>query len=158
MPHRKQESGFTLVELLVVIIIITILFALSTVNLGQAQTTASLQSITNTLLADIKNQQLLAMVGEEGSTSSQQPHGIYIEAHSYVLFADASYTSSDSNNFTVQTGSDTVTTTFPGSQVVFTTGEGGVASFSAGNNTITIAGNGSSQTITINRFGATAVQ
>ena len=94
MPDRSQ-SGFTLVELLVVIVIIAVLFALSTINLGQARISTSLTSTTNTLLADIKNQQLLAMVGEQGSTSSQQPHGLYFQNNDYVLFADSSYNSSD---------------------------------------------------------------
>lgn len=155
--HHAKESGFTLVELLIVITIIAILFVLSTINLGQAQTAASLSSVTNTLLTDLKNQQLLAMVGEEGSTSAQQPHGIYLQSSSYTLFADTAYSGSDTNNFTVSISPDTLTTTFPANQVVFDTGDGAVNNFTSGNNTITVAGNGSSQTVTVNRFGALAV-
>lgn len=154
---RPQESGFTLIELLVVVAIIAVLFVLSTVNLGHAQTTASVTSATNTMISDLRNQQILAMEGDVGSTSSQQPHGLYIQSTSYTLFADASYSSSDPSNYTVSTSPVTLSTTFPSNQVVFNVGDGSVNNYTSGDNTITLSGSGSSQTITINRFGATAV-
>ncbi len=154
----RSESGFTLTELLVVIGIIAILFVLSTINLGKAQTTVSVATVTNTLLADLKNQQLLAMTGDVGSTTSQQEHGIYIQLNSYTLFSDSTYTSADSNNFTVSAGNNSLTTTFPSNQIVFNKGDGSVDGFSPGNNTITVSGSGTTKIITVNRFGATSVQ
>jgi prepilin-type N-terminal cleavage/methylation domain-containing protein len=156
-PSKTHESGFTIIELLVVLAIIALLFALSTINLGQAQVTASVSSVTDTLLADLKNQQILAMSGGEGSTSSQQPHGIYIQSNEYTLFDDASYNGSDPSNYTVDVNSITLSTTFLSNQVVFDTGDGAVASFTSGDNTITVSGNGESHTITINRVGAITV-
>ena len=154
----SSESGFTLTELLVVVGLIAVLFVLSTINLGKAQTSVSVTTVTNTLLADLKNQQLLAMVGDDGSTSSQQEHGVYIQSNSYTLFADSSYNPSDSNNFNVSAGNNSLTTTFPSNQVVFNKGDGSVDGFSTGHNTITISGSGTTKIITINRFGATSVQ
>jgi prepilin-type N-terminal cleavage/methylation domain-containing protein len=157
LPKKTSQSGFTLIELLVVIGIIAVLIGLSTINLGKAQTTASLSSTVSTLLSDLRNEQILAMTGDMGSTTSQQPHGIYVQSTSYTLFADASYNSSDTANYTVNVSPDTLSTTFPSDQVVYNVGDGSVANFSSGNNTITITDNGASQTITINRFGATTV-
>lgn len=154
---KTRESGFTVIELLVVLTIIALLFALSTINLGQAQVTASVSTVTSTLLADLKNQQILAMSGGVGSTSSQQPHGIYIQSNEYTLFDDSSYNSGDSSNYTVDLNSITMSTTLPSDQVVFNAGDGAVAGFTSGDNTITVIGNGESETITINRFGAITV-
>lgn len=155
--HQGTQAGFTLVELLVVLGIISVLFALSVINLGQAQTTTSLISVTNKMLADIKSQQLLAMTGGTGSTSSQQPQGVYVQSGSYTLFAGASYSGSDPNNFAVSVGPYSLRTTLPGNQAVFEKGDGAVSSFTSGDNTITISGNGSSQTVTLNRIGAATV-
>jgi hypothetical protein len=98
------------------------------------------------------------MSGETGSTSLQQPHGIYFQSSSYTLFADSTYSSSDSNNFTVSVAPDTITTTFPSNQLLFEYGDGAITGYNASNNTITISGTGKSQTITLDRFGAISVQ
>jgi len=155
--NKARESGFTIIELLVVLMIAAILFSLSTINLGKAQTGASLSSTTNTLLADLKNQQILSMSGDIGSNTTAQQHGIYLTSNNYTLFAGSSYSSSDPNNYTEVTNNVAISTTFPSSTVIFNKGDGSVASFSSTNNTITLSENGDSQTITINRFGATSV-
>jgi general secretion pathway protein G len=154
----SRQQGFTLVELLVVIVIIALLFALSTINLGHAQSSASVSSDTNTLLADLKAQQLLAMSGDMGSNNTQQPHGIYFQSNSYTLFADSTYNSSDTNNYTVNISPDTLATTFTNHEVVFEVGDGAISGFTNGDNTITLNGTGQTQTITLDRFGATSVQ
>ncbi len=158
--NRKQsrQAGFTVVEVLVVVTITLVLFALTTINLGQTQTTTTLTATTNKLLADMKSQQLLAMTGSIGNTSSQQPQGVYVQSGSYTLFSGTSYSSGNPGNFAVQLNSAySLSTTLPSSQAVFAKGDGSVSSFSAGNNTITVSGNGSSKTLTINRFGAITV-
>lgn len=153
----RQSSGFTLVELLVVITIVAVLFVLSTINLGTSQSTASVATVASTLLADLKNQQILAMSGDSGSTTSQQPHGVYLQASNYTLFADPTYASSDPNNYTVPVSPVQLQTTFPSNQVVFSKGNGEVSGFTGGSNTITISGAGLTKTITINRFGAISI-
>lgn len=154
---QKKESGFTVIELLVVLVMIAILFALSTVNLGKDQITASLTTTTNSLVSDLRNQQILAMEGDSGSTNSAQPHGIYLQSNNYVLFAGSTYNSSDTYNFPMSTGAVNLSTTFPSNQVLFSKGDGSVSGFSSGQNTITLSLQGNSETITINRFGATTV-
>jgi type II secretory pathway pseudopilin PulG len=140
-----------------VLAIIAILFTLSTINLGKSSNVASLSSATSTLLADIRNEQIQAMTGDMGSTSSQQSHGVYIQSNSYILFADSTYTSGDTYNYNVNTNDVVLSTSFPSNQVVFNAGNGEVNGFTGGSNTITLSENGSSKIITINRFGATSV-
>lgn len=155
---NQQSAGFTLVELLVVLAITTMLFGLIGINLGHPQTVASTTTSVDTLLADIRGQQLLAMVGGTGSGTSAQPHGIYLETSRYTLFADSSYNAGDSDNFVVHLSPGAqLTTSFPDIQVVFSKGTGEVENFVDGSNTITIANGGVSRTITMNRFGAPTV-
>jgi prepilin-type N-terminal cleavage/methylation domain-containing protein len=152
---KTTEGGFTLIEMMVCLVIIVALFALSSINLGRQVTTVTVASATDTLLADLKSQQLLAMTGETGSTASQQPHGVYIQSNEYTLYANSTYNSGDSNNFIFPAPSSiSFTTTLPSDRVLFSTGDGSVSSFVSGDNTITISGTDGTKTITINRFGA----
>lgn len=155
MRLRNQQSGFTLVELLVVMTILLILFGLSTVALGQPQATTSSQDTVSTLVNDLKTQQLAAMSGTVGSASSQQPTGIYIQSNQYTLFTGSVYNAGDSYNyvFTAPTGVS-FSATFPSSTVLFSKGDGAVSGFTAGSNTITITTSSGSKLITITRFGA----
>lgn len=156
-----NTRGFTLIELLVVLGIITVLFGLASINLVRPQNRASVQGIADTLVADIKSQQLLSMVGEDGQTASPLAHGIYMTNTQYTLFAGEAYSGSNANNFVVTLDSDVrMTTTFASSQVIFAAGDGAVQSYTAGSNSITLANtsSGDQKMITIGRYGAVSVQ
>ena len=159
MRRRLNSSaGFTLVEMLVVLALFAILAALTTVNLGQTQTTTNLATTVDTMLADIKRQQLLAMAGDTGSTTTQQSQGILVQSNQYTLFAGSTFNAGDNNNFVISAPQNTTfSTTLPGSTVLFTKGPGDVSGFVNGSNTITITSKGSSKTITLTRFGALTV-
>lgn len=158
--HRlsSQQAGFTLVEALVTTGIIVVLFALSTVSLGQPQDSTDTNNAVDTLLNDLKAQQIAAMAGTTGSTSTQQPAGIYVQSNQYTLFTGSSYSAGDSYNYvyTAPTGV-TFSTTLPGGIVLFSKGVGDVSGFTAGSNTITVTTNGVTKVITINRLGALTV-
>jgi prepilin-type N-terminal cleavage/methylation domain-containing protein len=156
--HETNNQGFTLIEVLVVLTLILILFGLSTVNLGQQETNTSVSSATDTLLADISSQQLLAMNGDTGSTSTAEPHGIYFQPSQYTLFASPTYSATDSNNFVLSaTNNISFSTTFPSGTLIFNKGDGSVENFISGDNTITISGIKGSETITVDRFGAVSL-
>jgi len=155
--RKVGQTGFTLVEVLICVIIIAILFALSSISLGQPQSNVTVASATNQLLSDLRAEQLLAMAGDQGTTTSQQPHGIYVQSTSYTLFSTSTYSAGDSNNFVVTPSNGiTFTTTLPSTQVVFSKGSGDVSGFVNGSNTISVVGatGGVNKTITIGRFGA----
>ena len=147
--------GFTLIELLVSITVFAMLIAVIVLNLSTAQHTASLESATDTLLADLNHQQLKSMVGDTEGRSSSSDYGIAFTADGYTLFHD-SYTQGESTNFSIVVPDIfTVTTTFPNDQIIFSRRSGEVVDFSESTNTITIEDTATSakKTIELNRYG-----
>lgn len=157
--QRSNQTGFTLVELLVVMGLLAILLSLTTVNLFSPQTDASLEGDVLTIANDIKAQQLRAMSGDSGSDGVTEPFGIYVQSNQYTLFKDAAYSGGSADNFVISTTSGiTLTTNLPSSQVVFSKGSGDVSGFNASANTITVTNSaGRSKVLTINRYGAVAI-
>ena len=143
-------SGFTAVEVILVMSIMTILLSVVAVNLFSFQHKSQLSSTIESFLADYKEQQIKAMVGDAGGSATPSAYGIHLETNSYTEFRNSYGT----QNFTVSlpSGTQFASTTFSNAQVLFATGSGEVAT---GNNTITIKdnGNGSQKVITINRYG-----
>jgi hypothetical protein len=138
--------------------VILVLFGLSTVALGQPQAITNSSDTLDTLVNDLKTQQLAAMVGTTGSGTSQQPAGIYVQSNQYTLFTGSSYSAGNSYNyvFAAPTGVS-FSTTLPSGIVLFNKGDGSVSGFTAGSNTITMTTSSGSKVITITRFGAVTV-
>jgi prepilin-type N-terminal cleavage/methylation domain-containing protein len=88
-PHH--QGGFTLIELLITLVIVAVLFGVSSINLGKSQQTANITATVDVLLADIKSQQSLAMFGGLGGTATAQSHGIYVQPKFYTLFPGTTY-------------------------------------------------------------------
>lgn len=153
-------QGFTLIEVLLVIGLMGILTVLVVVNLVRPQTSASLDGTVNTLVADIKSQQLKAMSGESLSATTAQEHSIRLQTNNYTLFKGTTYSGADADNFvvTLQTGI-TLANTFPSGTLIFSKASGEISGFTAGSNTITITNSisGQAKTITLNRYGAITV-
>lgn len=155
MAGHKSQAGFTLVEILITLAIFGVLCAMTVINLGAPQTAASLNGTVDELVADLKAQQLLAMTGDSGSLSDQQPQGVLIAADHYTLFAGAAFDGGDGNNYTLTPGEGiSFSTDFDDSQVLFNKGSGELS----GGGTITVGRDGESKTITINRLGTVTVQ
>src|SRR4030043_1020291 len=110
-------KGFTLIELMVVMAIFALITCFGALNLVNLQTKSSLASDVNTLVSDIKEQQIKTMVGDMGGTASQIEFGIYFESNRYTLFRGASYSSNPSNFPIDLSDNTTLTTSFPLSQL-----------------------------------------
>jgi type II secretory pathway pseudopilin PulG len=152
ISHLSSQKGFTVVELLLTIGIFIVLTSIATVSLGKFERNASLSSEVNTIIPDVKEQQIKAMAGDGEGSGSISDYGIHISSTSYTLFR-GTYVAGSSSNFVVSLPANIqLSTTFPSSELIFTKGSGEVA----GPNTITLTDmtNSATKTITINKYGA----
>jgi len=96
----RTQRGFTLVELIVIMLIIGILLGLTSINLARSQQTASLTSAGETLIADLRQQQLKSMIGDTEGRSDSASYGIHFDSNRYVLF-HGTYSDGINSNFVV---------------------------------------------------------
>ncbi len=152
-----MRRGFTLIELLIVMGIISILFGTIAINLLNAKHSTDVASIAVTLVSDMKEQQLKAMLGVSGGRSYADNYGIYFQPSSYILFHGASYSAMDTTNFTVNLDSNATFSNiaFPNSTIIFTELSGTVSGFLNGSNSVTVRSQGSNdqKTVTVNANG-----
>lgn len=155
MNFFRNHKGFSLLELIVSITIVSILFALVIINLLNVKQKASLSTSIDTLITDIRNQQLKAMVGDTEGQSSMSNLGIYFATDRYTLF-HGNYSPTDPSNFTITLGDNIVfgNISFPSSQVVFASKSGEVIGVT-GNQTIVVQDSQEQEqkTLTVNKFG-----
>ncbi|MCX7997280.1 MAG: type II secretion system GspH family protein [Patescibacteria group bacterium] len=156
LVHDSMRRGFTLVELLIVMGVMGIIMQLGSVSLLRFQQFASIQAATGSMLSDIKQQQLKAMVGDTGNIGIRGPFGVHFLPDRYVLFSGPAYDPGDSTNFVITTEQNIRidSTTLTGNSLVFSAGSGEVVTTDQVE-TITLrnTANGESRTITINRLG-----
>lgn len=153
----RIHKGFTFIELLIVLAILSILIGFVVINLRGAQNQASISTVVPVIISDIKSQQMKAMTGMTDDSNTTTSHGIYFTSDRYVLFEGDSYQANTASNFTVTLAPNLrfESILFPSSQVVFSQQSGEVSNFSAGNNTITLrnTNDNKTRTITINELG-----
>lgn len=147
----KNNRGFTLVELLISIGIVSLLLGLTTINLLNVQRTTSVTAALEKLNADMKSQQIKAMNGA-GSGGS---FGVHLSSNTYILFHGASYNPNDPTNSQVLLDSNiALSSTFTGDTVVFDQRTGEVCLLAC-TKMITVRNTSGTeqQTMTLNRYG-----
>lgn len=153
----QTRRGFTIEELLIVMGIIAILAGFVTINLFGAKHTASLNTTIDTLISDLKYQQLKAFVGDTEGRSANSPYGMHFEQDQYILFYGNIYSSAEPTNFKVKLGDNIQANNilFPNSEIIFTSGSGEVAGFTDGQDSISIKNmlSNEQKTIKVNRYG-----
>ncbi|HVF69270.1 MAG TPA: prepilin-type N-terminal cleavage/methylation domain-containing protein [Xanthomonadales bacterium] len=154
MANSKWQiaNGFTLIELLLAMGIFSTLIGISSISLLNTQRKTSLSGAVQVFIADLRSQQIRAMVGEDEAGGDATDYGLHFETTSYTQFKETYGT----NNFVANLPSRTnVVTTFPSSQIVFIKGSGEISGFAGGTNTVTFQdlNDGSQKVVTINRYG-----
>ncbi len=144
-----MKKGATLIEIIVIMSIFITLAGLVTINLVGAKHKASLSSSLTLLVADLRSQQLKAMVGDTEGRGLEGSYGIYFTTSQYILFHDL-YNPSNSTNFAINLG-DNIQVVSPNFAVSFATGSGELTT-----NTSIIINNiqtGEQKTIQLNKLG-----
>lgn len=113
----KNSAGFTLIEMIIVASIIITLLGFITINLVRSQQTASLTSIAEILLAELKQQQLKSMIGDTEGRAASDSYGIHFDSNRYVLF-HGTYSAGESSNSVVNLDSN-MQFNGPGFEVIF---------------------------------------
>lgn len=152
---RRARRGFTLPELIVVMGVIATLVGIASVSLLGVQHKSLVNTTRDTIVADIKFQQLKAMTGDTEGRGTPDKYGVYLAPHQYTLFHGAAFSSSNPDNVVVSMNQGvTLTTAFPSSTIVFLNGSGEIQSFVSGADILTLSGtDGTSKTVKLNKYG-----
>jgi prepilin-type N-terminal cleavage/methylation domain-containing protein len=128
----STQRGYSLLEMLIVISLVITLLSLTTTNLFRFQHTSQLSSTVNSFLADYKEQQIKAMVGDTEGSGAVSNYGIHFETNSYTLFRN----SYDTANLAINLPENIqITTPFSNSQIIFQKGSGIISNYDSGNPT-----------------------
>jgi prepilin-type N-terminal cleavage/methylation domain-containing protein len=149
----KLSQGFTLVELLLVMAIIAVLTGIATFNLSNTQHKSQLTSTVETVITDIKAQQVKSMVGDGEGTGTATNFGIRYGSSNYTLYR----TSYGTSNYVVTLPS-TISISFASTSadLVFLKGSGEIPGYSNSTAVLTLRDtvDGSQKVIQLNRYGA----
>ncbi len=156
LAASKFQNGVTLVELLLVMGIIAIVFTFTTVNIIPLRDSASLNSTTSLLIADIRQHQLKAMIGDTQGQGTRSPYGIYFSSDGYTVFPGEEYAVSNEQNYTIPLDESVeFQTTLPDNTIIFSEGGGEVINYTDDQNTVTVRvkETGEEKTIVFNKYG-----
>lgn len=153
----KLARGFTVVDLVVVMATIAVLMGLVSVNLIAVQDKAHLNTTMNTLISDLRTQQLKAMVGDTEGRENPERYGIHFDNNSYTLFHGSVYEPEESSNILVELPEKVTfeNINFPFSQVIFETGSGEFVGYSDSQNSLQLVNSSSDEVmpVELNRYG-----
>lgn len=135
-----MQKGYTLIELMVVMIIFFTLAAFVTTNLTSAQHNTSFATSLSTLTADIKNEQIEAMTGDTEGRSTRDYYGVHFDTTSYTLFHGTTYNAGDTTNETIPLDSTLQFTniTLTNNNVIFIPVSGEMYGYSNVSNAVTL--------------------
>ena len=150
----KREHGFTLIELLLVMGIAAILLTFISVNLLKSQRTTSLATAVDTLVADLKSQQIKAMNGTSADGSTVSSYGVTFGSGKYTLFHGETDPHNSTDFDVAFDGPLTVALSPAGyaSELVYEKLTGEIKNF-ASPTTVTVSNGIETKVITVNKLG-----
>src|SRR5258708_5928133 len=92
-----KQAGFSMIEFLSIIAIVIFLTGFITFSLTRTQQHTSTNTTIDSVLSDIKQQQLNAMINDTQGTGIINPYGLYFQSNKYTLFSGSAYSLADPN-------------------------------------------------------------
>jgi len=153
---QRFHRGFTLIEVVIAVGVFFMLFGFIILNLPSVIRSENVNTTVDTLITDIRSQQVKAMSGAGDGTAGSS-FGIYFASDRYVLFRGSVYSPSDTSNFTVNLDPslNISNVTFPSSVLVFSQASGSAKGYVSGSDTLVVKNLVGIQqkTVRVNRFG-----
>ena len=94
--EQNKTRGFTLLEIMIVVILITISIGFSVLYAQTSQVRADLDAQVSSFISYIRLAQSQAQAGLDDET-----HGISLSASSYTIFSGSAYNPLDPENYTI---------------------------------------------------------
>jgi len=154
---QLRENGSTIIELIVVMTIIGIFARIVTFNLYRSHQRAGRTVTRNTLLSDMRLQQMRAISGEVAQEGEHDDYSLYFEEDGYTLFPGSVYESSNPDNRKVTLNSVFMFSdvTFPSDTLTFERISGQVQNYASESDSVTVTNRqtGESFTVWVNAYG-----
>lgn len=145
-----NNKGYTLAEILTIMGIMVALLMIASINFFPIKQKTSLSTSVQSLISDIKQQQIKSMNGDAA-------RGMYFSQSSYTIFQGTNYLPGNSTNFNILFGNQIVlaSDSFSSNQIIFSTASGEITGAQPNGNQIILKNTVNSQqsTISINKFG-----
>lgn len=147
----KRRSGFTIIEVLIVVGLFMVLVGIGTINTSRTAQTVSLQSVYDEVVAAAGAQQLYAMTGRVGALGTNGSHGVRFEPDQYILFAGTSYTAGDSANVITELPPNMTFSTIdlPSQVVIYATESGQIQGYDSDQATVVLSDQTTGKTRTL---------
>src|SRR3989344_6702460 len=136
----NTHKGFTLVEVMLVMVIAGVLLTTTAQSLFQSQQSISLDAMTARFVVEVREQQMRAISGDTAPLGSYIDYSVRLEADRYILFPGSVYDEGNPINTVVTLEAPLVfaNSTLPSSTMTFTRGRGEISAFSQGQNSFDI--------------------
>ncbi len=136
---RSFQSGFTLLELILVMGIVAILYGISSISLSRLIPRAAVRNTAETLRSELRLLQARAMQGDIGLEGGPSEFGVRFNGDRYTFFEGPNYSPSGlSNVLTIMEEVVEISTTLPNDTLIFEQGSGEVSGYVVGQDTVTL--------------------
>lgn len=104
--YSNNSNGFSLIELILVIALLSIILGITTVTLFRPVAKANLNTVSTDIFSLLREAQNRAINTDTSGDPQSNDYGLHFETNSYTLFKGTTYTPGDASNFKVDTAAN----------------------------------------------------